>query len=136
MSDVNITKIPLPGVPLNLFKVGFYVATTVSEEVVKQDLWHTLDDFGTTFESLIFHELDYKVFENGTWVCEKSKRIEELEAFLAESTAKYSELENHCRTERADAQKEQREVLARWCAESEAHKATRKKLEVLGQDDA
>ena len=127
MSDINIIKVPLTGIPLNVFRIQFYVATTVSEEAVKQDLWHTLDDFGTTFESLIFHELDYKVFENGGWVCEKEQRIEELEASLAEATAKCSELENAYIVSLRDSKKQRLECLEGWTAEIEAHKETRRK---------
>lgn len=68
MSDFKITNISVPQIPLNLFKIEFYVATTATEDCVKQDLWANFDEFGSHFEALVFHELDYKVYENGQWV--------------------------------------------------------------------
>ena len=68
MSDFKITRVPLDGVPMNLVKVEFYIAATVTEETIRQELYHSLDDFGSTFRALIFHELDFKEFKDGHWV--------------------------------------------------------------------
>ena len=68
MSDFKLTPVPLHGVPLNLVKVEFYIAATVTEETIRQELYHALEDFGSTFRALIFHELDFKEFKNGKWV--------------------------------------------------------------------